>query len=92
VDGELAERLNRIESLLAALVDQKAIKDSYTTAEVGKILGKSDYTVREWARLGRIHASKRACGRGTASEWIISHAELTRLRNDGLRPAARSTA
>ena len=82
----LEERLDRIESLLAELVSKGQIKDWYTTAEVGKILDKSDYTVREWARLGRIHASKRECGRGTASEWVISRAELDRIRNEGLRP------
>jgi Helix-turn-helix domain len=86
VDGELTERLDRIESLLAALVEQKILKDFYTTAEVGKILGKSDYTVREWCRQGRVHGSKRECGRGTASEWVIARAELDRIRNEGLRP------
>jgi Helix-turn-helix domain len=80
------ERLDRIESLLAALVEQKLVKDYYTTAEVGKILDKSDYTVREWCRQGRVHGSKRECGRGTASEWVISRAELDRIKNEGLRP------
>lgn len=80
------ERLDKIESLLAALVGQKSVKDWYSTAEVGKILGKSGYTVREWARMGRVHASKRACGHGNAKEWMISNDELTRLRNEGLLP------
>ena len=88
----IEDRLTRIEAMLAALMDRQTVKDWYSTAEVGKIVGKSDYTVREWCRLGRVAASKRACGRGTASEWVISHDELTRLRNEGLRPAARSIA
>jgi hypothetical protein len=80
------ERLERIERMLAALVERETVKDWYSTAEVGKILGKSGYTVREWARLGRIRAAKRACGHGTAKEWMVSHEELTRLRNEGLLP------
>jgi hypothetical protein len=43
--------------------------------------------VREWCRLGRVAASERACGRGKFQEWIVSHEELTRLRNEGLLPA-----
>jgi excisionase family DNA binding protein len=85
------ERLDRIESMLASLVERERIKDWYSIAEVGKILGLSDYTVREWARNGRIHAVKRACGRGRSKEWAVSHDELTRIRNDGLLPI-RNTA
>jgi hypothetical protein len=85
------ERLDRIESILASLVERERIKDWYTIAEVGKILRLSGYTVREWARNGRIHAAKRACGRGRSKEWVVSHDELTRIRNDGLLPI-RTTA
>jgi hypothetical protein len=53
------------------------------------ILGKAEFTVREWCRLGRIRAGKKTCGRGSASEWIVSHAELTRVRNEGLLPNPR---
>ena len=80
------ERLERIEQMLAALVEQKAIKDWYTTAEVGDILEKSEYTVREWCRQGRVRAAKRAAGRGRSKEWIVSHEELMRLKNQGLLP------
>jgi excisionase family DNA binding protein len=85
----IEERLDRIEAMLASLVERERIKDWYTTAEVGKILGMSDYTVREWARNGRIHAAKRPCGRGRSREWVVSHAELTRIRNEGLLPLRR---
>ena len=80
------ERLEKIESMLAVLVKRQAVKDWYTTAEVGEILGMTGYTVREWARHGRIHATKRRCGRGRSKEWIVSHDELTRIRNEGLLP------
>jgi Helix-turn-helix domain len=85
------ERLSRIENLLAELVGRQRVKDWYSTSEVGDILGKSEYTVREWCRQHRVRAGKRACGRGRAKEWIVSHDELTRLKNEGLRPVRTGT-
>lgn len=85
----MLERLSRIEAALQSLVREKTIKEWYSTAEVASILGKSDYTVREWCRLGRVTASKKAHARGAHPEWLIAHAELQRLRNEGLRPPAR---
>ena len=79
----------KIEALLAALVEQRAVKEWYSTAEVAGILGRAEFTVREWCRLGRVRAEKKKSGRGQASEWIISHAELTRIRNEGLLPEPR---
>ncbi len=84
--NDLTARLNRIEQTLDLLVQQRSIKEWYSTAEVAKILGKAEFTVREWCRLGRVKAEKKKCGRGVASEWIVSHAELTRVRNEGLLP------
>jgi hypothetical protein len=83
------ERLDRIEGLLRLLVEQKTVKDWYTTAEVAEILQRAEWTVREWCRLGRVNAAKRPCGRGTSQEWIISHEELERIRNQGLLPDPR---
>jgi hypothetical protein len=83
---DLAERLERIETVLDHLVQLKTIKESYGTAEVADLLGKAEFTVREWCRLGRVKAEKRECGRGRSQEWIISHAELERIRNEGLLP------
>ena len=88
-NDDVLARLARIESILAALVAQKTIKEWYSTAEVAKILGRAEFTVREWCRLGRIRAEKKKCGRGPASEWMVSHAELTRVRNEGLLPDPR---
>ncbi|MFN3194022.1 MAG: hypothetical protein ACE361_26170 [Aureliella sp.] len=86
VDNALQERLERIESLLESLIEQKQVKDYYSTAEVAKLLGKAEFTVREWCRLGRVWAEKRACGRGSSKEWMISSTELERIRNEGLLP------
>ena len=83
---DIAARLDRIESALTALVTQKTIKDYYSTAELAEILGKAEFTVREWCRNGRIWAEKRATGRGNSKEWMISHVELERIRNEGLLP------
>ena len=56
----LVERLRRIEDTLALLVAQRTVKDWYTTAEVAGLLGKAEFTVREWCRRGRIRADKRS--------------------------------
>ncbi len=86
---EVLTRLAHIETLLAALVEQRTVKEWYSTAEVAARLGRAEFTVREWCRLGRVCAEKKKSGRGPASEWIISHAELTRVRNEGLLPDPR---
>ena len=83
---DVAKRLDRIEQILQSLVEQRTFKEWYSTAEVAKLLDKAEFTVREWCRLGRIAAKKKNCGRGVAGEWIISHEELTRVRNEGLLP------
>jgi hypothetical protein len=85
-DVDISERLQRIETMLESLIEQRTAKDWYTTTEIAGILGKSEYTVREWCRLGRIHASKRQYARGAYPEWRISHDELTRIKNEGLLP------
>jgi hypothetical protein len=86
---EVLTRLRRIELLLARLIEQRVAKEWYSTAEVAGILSRAEFTVREWCRLGRVRAEKRPCGRGQAGEWMISHAELTRVQNEGLLPDAR---
>ena len=85
-EQEIAQRLNRIESLLTKLVEQEPAKEYYTTADVAKILSRAEFTVREWCRLGRVWAEKRQCGRGTSKEWMISHGELMRIQSEGLLP------
>jgi hypothetical protein len=86
---EVLTRLRRIELLLSRLIEQRVAKEWYSTAEVAGILSRAEFTVREWCRLGRVRAEKRPCGRGQAGEWMISHAELTRVQNEGLLPDPR---
>jgi len=85
----MLQRLERIESALAILVEQRTVKDWYTTDEAAKLLGRAEFTVREWARLGRIRAEKRQSGRGKYCAWVISHAELQRIQREGLLPMRR---
>ena len=82
----LFHRLTRIEERLQELLDEKQQKDFYSIQEVAELVGKAEFTVREWCRLGRIHATKKATGRGRSQEWMVSHEELTRVRNEGLLP------
>ena len=82
----LVERLDRIESVLGILLEQKTIKDWYTTYEIAKILGKAEFTVREWCRNGRIRAQKKGSGRGKYQSWVISHGELLRIQKEGILP------
>lgn len=80
------ERLEKIESMLAVLVDRQVIKDYYDVAEFSRLVGKSEFTCREWARLGRVKGEKRQSGRGAHAAWVFSHAELLRYQRDGLLP------
>src|SRR5690349_7957942 len=82
----IEDRLARIEEVLRILVTERTIKEWYTTSEAAELLKRAEWTVREWCRTGRVNAEKRPCGRGRSQEWILSHEELQRIRNDGLLP------
>ena len=83
----LRERLDRIESMLAVLVERQTVREWYTTEQVAGLVGKAEFTVREWCRHGRLRAEKRASGRGAYPAWVISHPELLRYQREGLLPA-----
>jgi excisionase family DNA binding protein len=84
---QILHRLDRMEATLDHLAQQKLVKDWYTTEEIAEMLGRSDYTVREWCRLGRISAEKKGSGRGKYQSWVVSHDELQRYQREGLLPA-----
>jgi hypothetical protein len=83
---EIEQWLERIEQSLQRLLAERIEQQHYSTADVAKLLGKAEFTVREWCRLGRVRAEKRQCGRGNSKEWIVSHDELERVRSEGLLP------
>jgi excisionase family DNA binding protein len=85
----LVERLGRIEEMLASLVEREQVRDHYSTEEVGRLVGKAEFTVREWCRLGRIRATKKHSGRGKHAGWVVSHEEILRYRKEGLLPQPR---
>ena len=85
--SSLLERLERIEAALALLVRERTAREWYTTEDVARIVGKAEFTVREWCRNGRIRAEKRISGRGAFPAWVISHPELLRYQREGLLPA-----
>jgi excisionase family DNA binding protein len=88
--SRIMEKLCKIEEKIDALFGLveggRKLKEWYTTAEVGQLLDRGKYTVREWCREGRIRAEKRPAGRGKAKEWMISAEEVERFKNYGLRP------
>ena len=86
--SDVQARLARIEEALATLLKQRAVQEWYGTAEVASLLGKAEFTVREWCRLGRVRAQKRRSGRGAYPAWVISRDEVLRVQREGLLPAS----
>ena len=83
------EKQARILDLLTTFISQKKIKDFYSVDEIAEITERTPYQVREWLRTGRLIGVKRAGGRGRHKEWAVSHDELNRYQNHGLRPIIR---
>jgi hypothetical protein len=86
----LEEGQKQIIDRLVEISEQSAqaqpARESYSSAETARLLGKRPFTVREWCRLGRIKAKKRPCGSGASFAWEISASEIERIRNHGLLP------
>jgi hypothetical protein len=82
--------LERIENLLALLVERQQTKEYYSTDEFARLVNKAEFTVRDWCRLGRIRGEKRRSGRGAHPAWVISHSELLRYQKEGLLPLPES--
>ncbi len=88
-EHEIMSRLTSIEEKLDMLAQQPPLPEHLSVAEFAKRVGREEFTVREWCRLGRIRAEKRRCGRGDSKEWKIPRDELNRWRSDGLLPDYR---
>lgn len=85
----IEDRLARIEALLAQLVERQAVKEFYTPEEFARLVGREAFTCREYCRMGRIRALKKASGRGKHASWVIAHDELLRFQREGLLPDRR---
>jgi hypothetical protein len=83
------ERLEKMEAMLAALLDRDRVREWYSVEEFARIVGRAEFTCREWCRHGRINAEKKDSGRGAYASWTISHAELLRFQREGLLPVRR---
>jgi hypothetical protein len=82
----LEERLEKIEGMLLVLVERQQLREWYSVEEFARIVGRSEFTCREYCRHGRIKAEKKDSGRGAYASWAISHGELLRFQKEGLRP------
>ena len=58
------ERVLMMEYTLERLVELRTSKDWYSIGEAAHLLGKAEFTVREWCRLGRVCVEKKGSGRG----------------------------
>ena len=83
------ERLEHIESMLSILIGRQQVREWYTIEEFARVVGRSEFTCREYCRLGRVTAIKRGHGAGQYKTWAISHDELLRFQREGLLPIQR---
>jgi hypothetical protein len=85
-DTIILRELQEVKAMLAVLVDRQTVKDFYEIEEFARLVGKAEFTVREWCRLGRIRAEKKLSGRGAHARWAVPHAEWLRFQREGLLP------
>lgn len=88
----LEERLDKIESLLVSLVERDRVREFYSVEEFARIVGRAEFTCREWCRQGRVNAVKKESGRGSHAAWALAHSELVRFQREGLLPSRRPAA
>ena len=83
------EQLDKIEKLLLVLVEQQQVREWYSVEEFARIVGRAEFTVRQWCLHTRVHAETKESGRGAHASWAISHTELLRFQREGLLPVQR---
>ena len=88
----LNEHLEKIETLLVVLVERQQIREFYEIEEFARLVDRDRFTVREWARNGRIRAEKKLSGAVPHARWVVSHDELLRYQREGLLPRGERVA
>ncbi len=82
------EKLDHIVAMLAVIAGQQQVKEWLSTSEFAMQVGRAEFTVRQWCRLGRIVARRKASGRGKHCAYAISREELQRYQREGLLPVS----
>ena len=83
MDIDLTAKLDRIEGILATLVERQVVKDWYSTEESRRISARPSSRSANGAGWAG-SAKKQGSGRGAHAAWVISHQELLRYREQGL--------
>src|SRR5262245_34959466 len=90
VNGDHADGAVLLDKVLKMLEETSpALKDHYTVEEAAQMLGKAEYTVRQWCLDKRIRAKKKKSGRGKHQAWVIERDELERYQREGLLPEGK---
>jgi hypothetical protein len=84
--NETRDAIRRVEEKQARLDAQEPPRQFYTTKEFAERVDRSEYTVRQWCKNGRINAQKRPGGRGAYDEWQIPASEPQRFLDYGFLP------
>ncbi len=90
MEKEILAKLERLEALVVVLVERQQVREWYGIEEFARMVGRAQFTCREWCRLGRIKAEKRISGRGASAAWVVSHSEMLRFQKEGLLPLKSS--
>ncbi len=80
------DELSALSSMVRQLLDRAIVKSHYSVEEFSGLVGKAEYTVRQWCNLGRINAEKSMTQSGSTTRWVISRAEYERYSREGLMP------
>jgi predicted site-specific integrase-resolvase len=86
----ILKELQELKSMLALLVERQQVREWYNVEEFARLVGRAEFTCREWCRNGRVTAEKRLSGRGAFPAWVISHQEMLRYQREGLLPVIRN--
>ena len=84
-----ARRGDDAEVPLARRDAKRVIFGALNTSNGARLVGRELFTCREYCRLGRVRAQKKASVRGNHASWFISHDELLPFQRERLLPDGR---